>query len=166
MSSFHIRPRFEQILEAEANTLRAQIVDRVQAQGDRFEVKNFPGFVCLRIHENERHFWSPRLNLGIEALGPGQTVVRGVYGPNANVWSLFMLGYLIVGLLATFSGVVALCQWKIGVPIWGVWPFAAAIVVLIALYIVAQIGQKLGAQQTFTIHQAYEAAVHQHVEIH
>ncbi|MCB1226451.1 MAG: hypothetical protein KDK99_11615 [Verrucomicrobiales bacterium] len=166
MSSFHIRPRFEQTLPTSPDTLRAEIVRDFGTQADDFEVKDFPGFICLRIHEKNRHFWSPRLTLGLEDAGEGQTRIRGVYGPNANVWALFLYGYLIFGICAVFSGMLAGCQWVLKMPVWGAWPLGISVALLIALYVIAQTGQKLGVQQTFQIHQAYEAAVHKHVTIH
>ena len=166
MSSFHIRPRFEQVLEMDPDAVRTQIVSCLCEQGERFEVKNFTDFVCLRIHERDRHFWSPRLNLSLEANDSGKsTIVRGIYGPNANVWSLMLFSYLIVGFLGIIAGVIGLSQWMIGTTSWGFWLLGAAAVVLAILYLVAQVGQKLGAQQTFIIHQAYESAVGKPVEI-
>jgi hypothetical protein len=40
------------------------------------------------------------------------------------------------------------------------------LLILIGLYLLAQFGQKLGALQTFRLHQIYEAAMGRTVEIH
>ncbi len=148
-------------------TVRETIVERLSHETDRFEIKNFTDFVCLRIHEKDRHFWSPRLNLSLEsAEEPGKTIIHGIYGPNANVWSLMLFSYLIVGFLGIIAGVIAFSQWVIGTGTWGFWLLGVAGAILVALYLVAQVGQKLGAQQTFVIHQAYESAIGQPVEVH
>ena len=109
MSSFHIRPRFIQVVEADPDTLREQIISRITEKSDRFEIRSFPGFVALRITEEDRHFWSPRLNLSLEEVEQGKTQVKGLYGPNAHMWSLFLFSYLIlgfvaVGTLSSFAG--------------------------------------------------------------
>ncbi len=167
MSSFHIRPRFHQEVESNPETFRDQLVSRLRQQGDRFEIKSFPDFVCLRIHERDRHFWSPRLNLSLEPGEEGKTVVHGIYGPNANVWSLMLFSYLIVGFLGIIAGVIAFSHWMIGSgQTWGYWLLGIAVAGLLSLYLVAQVGQKLGAQQTFLLHQTYEAAVGKPVDIH
>ena len=166
MSSFRIRPVFSQTLDLGRAEVQERIVRAVETEGGgRFEVKNFPNFVCLRIREKDRHFWSPRLNLSIEETADGTTRIEGTYGPNANVWGLFLYGYLLIGTLGTFAGVFGFVQWMIGMRPWGLWILGGLGFLAAALYFTAQFGQKLGARQMFMIHQAYEAAIGTMVEI-
>lgn len=166
MSSFRIRPVFSQVVELGVEEVRERIVRAVESDGGgRFEVKNFPNFVCLRIREADRHFWSPRLNLSLEETDGGHTRIEGTYGPNANVWGLFLYGYLLVGTLGTFAAVLGFAQWMIGMRPWGLWILGVLLVLASGLYVTAQFGQKLGARQMFTIHQAYESAIGTMVEI-
>jgi hypothetical protein len=166
MSSFRIRPVFSQIVEFTPDETRQRIVQAVESDGDgRFEVKNFPNFVCLRIREADRHFWSPRLNLSLEETADGHTRIAGTYGPNANVWGLFLYGYLLMGTLGIFAGVFGFAQWMIGMRPWGLWILGGLMFLAAALYVTAQFGQKLGARQMFMIHQAYESAIGTLVEI-
>ncbi len=165
MSSFHIRPRFTQTVAMNEAAVREQIVSRVGREPDRFEIKNFPDFICLRIHPGDRHFWSPRLNLSLEQVEEGKTVIQGIYGPNANVWSLFLFSYLILGFLGFIAGVIGLSQWMIGTDPWGFWALGGAVGGIAILYLVAQFGQKLGVRQTFLLHQAYESAIGEPAEI-
>ena len=164
MSQFGFRPRFTQYLPLPVGEAVALAAAGLEAQDGGFEVKRFPGFICLRVPESERHFWSPRLNLSFHGHG-GETRVEGIYGPGANVWSLFLYGYLLAGSAALFSGCLGFAQVSLGLRAWGLWICAAAAIVLAALYLGAQFGQKLGAQQQFRLHQAYEAAVGARVEL-
>lgn len=166
MSSFRLRPRFTHVLAVGAQEARDKIVEKVKSDEARCEVKSFPGFVCLRIPESDRHYWSPRLNLSLDTNEEGHTVIQGTYGPNANVWSSFLYGYLLVGSVGLFSGILGACQSCLGMNPWGLWIFGAMLAIAIGMYLTAQFGQKLAAQQTFLLHQIYESAVGQHVEIH
>jgi hypothetical protein len=165
MSSFRIRPSFSQILDLGVEEARERIVDQVNREAERCEVKSFPGFICLRIPEQDRHFWSPRLNLSLDATEDGKTRVQGTYGPNANVWSLFLYGYLLSGSLGLFSGVLGFAQCMIGMWPWGLWIFGLMVAIAVGLYVFAQFGQKLGARQTFLLHRMYESAMGATVEI-
>ena len=49
---------------------------------------------------------------------------------------------------------------------WGLWIFWTLAGLAVILYLSAQMGQKLAAQQTFTLHQAYERATGQSIPIH
>ena len=142
------------------------IVEKVKQGPVEFEVKSFPGFICMRIPLAERHFWTPRLVLGLEESGGEKTRVQGTYGPNANVWSLYLYCYLIIGSGAIFSGTFGLCQQQLGMSAWGLWIFWTLAGLAVILYLSAQMGQKLAAQQTFTLHQAYERATGQSIPIH
>lgn len=96
----------------------------------------------------------------------GKTQLEGIYGPNANVWSLFLYDYLITGSLGLFSGILGFVQWNIGSTAWGLWIFRAILACAIGLYVMAQFGQKLGVTQTFRLHQTYESAMGRSPEIH
>ncbi len=165
MSSFRVRPRFRHVINLDLETTQRRIVDHLTAAESRCEVKKFPGYICLRIPEPDRHFWSPRLTLSIESAGDGKSVIEGIYGPNATVWSLFLYGYLIVGTLGVFAACIGLVQVMIDHTPSGLWVLGLMLAAATALYVVAQFGQKLGAQQTFLLHQAYESAMGQSVEI-
>jgi hypothetical protein len=85
MSSFGIRPRFTQTLDLGVVEAQARLARAVEDGAERCEMKVFPSFICLRIPEQDRHFWSPRLNLEFEGTEDGKTRIEGIYGPNANV---------------------------------------------------------------------------------
>lgn len=165
MSSFRLRPRFSHVLPFDVEAAREKIVQEAGRDAACCEVKSFPGFVCLRIPEADRHYWSPRLNLSLDAEGEGCTRVNGTYGPNANMWASFFYGYLIVGSLGLFSLILGGCQWVLEMRPWGLWVFAVMLAVAVGMYLTAQFGQKIGAQQTFKLHRIYESAVGQEVEI-
>ncbi len=166
MSSFGIRPHFSETLDLVPGEAQQRLVEKVETGADPCEVKNFVGYICLRIPEQDRHFWSPRLTLTLEATEDGRTRIEGIYGPNANVWSLFLYGYLLSGTFGLFSGIYGSVQWSLKLDPWALWIFGAMLGIALGLYLLAQFGQKLGAQQTFRLHQVYETAMGRKVEIH
>jgi hypothetical protein len=159
MSSFRLRPRFSHTVDLGMEDMRERLVRQAREDGDRCEVKCFPGYLTLRIPEADQHQWSPQLNLSLESDTPGKTRVEGTYGPNTNVWSAYLYAYLLVGTAGIFSGIFGACQWFIGETAWGLGVFALMVVLAVGLYILAQFGQKLAAQQTFLLHRVYEDAV-------
>jgi len=50
-----------------------------------------------------------------------RTRIRALYGPNANVWGLFIYGYLTTGSVAGFGGMFAAAQCVIGQAPCGFW---------------------------------------------
>lgn len=166
MSSFRVRPRFEQLVELTPDETRARILKSLAQRAPDFEVKDFPGFIGLHIAEGERRYWSPRLFLTLDATAEGATRIHGTYGPEIEVWGIFLYGYLITGLLGTFSGALGFAQRVVDSTPWGFWVTGSMAIIAGLLYLGAQFGQKLGAWQTFQLHQAFQAAVGAPVEIH
>lgn len=165
MSSFRLRPRFSHVIDADIETARHTIVSSAQQQADRCSVKSFPGYVSLHILEKDTHYWSPRLSLSLEPELEGKTRIDGTYGPHTDVWSAFLYGYMLVGLIGIFSGLLGACQLWLNMPAWGLWIATAMLIIAIGMYLLAQFGQKIGAQQTFLLHQIYEQAVGTTIEI-
>ncbi len=165
MSSFGLRPSFSHEVEQSLEAAQARLVARMQEAAPGFEIKSFPGFICLRIPERERHFWTPRLNLSLDAEGDGRTKVTGTYGPNATMWGSFLYGYLFLGCLGMFAGIFGYCQWRLGMTAWGLWIFWTTAAIGAGLYLAAQMGQKLAAQQTFTLHRIYEEAAERSITL-
>jgi len=165
MSSFRVRPRFVQTVPLTPSEIEDRVASALGERCHGCELKRFPGYLTLRIPEKEQHFWSPQLTLSLDPTEEGGTTISGIYGPKTNVWSMFLYGYLSVGTLATFTGIFGIAQWVVGAKAWGLLPFGIFLALAIALYLLAQFGQKLGARQTYTLHLAYEAAVGETVEI-
>jgi hypothetical protein len=166
MSSFRIRPQFTHTVDSSLAVTREQILRALAQQAPGFEVRAFPEFIAIHFAEGERRYWSPRLFLNLDTTEAGVTRIEGVYGPEMEIWSVFVYGYLATGLLGTFAGILGFAQRAVGAEPWGLWVLAAMLVVAVLLYLGAQLGQKLGAWQTFQLHRAYEAAVGRPADVH
>ncbi|MFN0130443.1 MAG: hypothetical protein ACKV19_27590 [Verrucomicrobiales bacterium] len=166
MSSFRIRPHIRESVDWDLGTAQERLVERLGRGGSRCVVMNFPGYLTLRIPDGEQHFWSPQLTISLEGTEDGQTRLEGLYGPNTSVWSMYLYGYLGLGTAGLFAGVFGISQWLAGTRPWALWILAGVAVGAIGFYVMAQLGQKLGAQQTFQLHQELEAALGRSVRIH
>jgi hypothetical protein len=165
MSSFRIRPRFAHTVELGPEATREKILRSLAAHSPGLEVKAFPQFIGLHIAAKDRRYWSPRLFLSLEPTPEGATHIEGIYGPEIEVWSVFLYGYLITGMLGTFSGIYGCAQLLIGETPAALYVTGSMAVIAGGLYLAAQLGQKLGAWQTFQLHQAYQTAIGRPAEI-
>ncbi|GAB5561534.1 MAG: hypothetical protein SynsKO_31810 [Synoicihabitans sp.] len=158
-SGFSIRPRFEQIVPTPIEQTREQLQHALESQPEGFEIKSNPGMIVVHIPERKRRRWSPRLQLGLDRTDSEKTLIAGVYGPEHEVWALFVLGYIATGLLAVFSGIYGGVQLFLKDEPWALWITGSMVVIAGVLYLLAQFGQKLGAWQTFQLHHAFEEAL-------
>lgn len=165
MSSFRIRPRFTQTVEFSLAETRERLLCAFAGHSPAYDIKVFPEFIGIHIADQDRRYWSPRLFLSLKSTTENTTLVEGIYGPECEIWSIFVYGYFVTGMLGTFSGILGFAQRHIDSYPWGLWVCGTMIVLAALLYLFAQLGQKLGAWQTFQLHQAYQTAVGLRAEI-
>lgn len=158
-SGFAIRPRFQQLVDLPEVSARSRIVETFESEPDDFEIRSMNEFVVVHMPEKVRKRWSPRLQLSLEDRGNDQTRIVGVYGPAHEVWAQYILGYIFIGSAALFSGIYGGVQIFLNQPPWALWITGAMLVIACFMYLGAQLGQKLGAWQTFQLHQAYQKAI-------
>lgn len=164
MSSFNMRPRFKHTVIAVQEELEKELLKGIKQKETTFVFNYLPGHLYIKIHPDEQHFWSPQLHLSFEQ-DQDQVIIRGLYGPNPTVWAIFFFGYVILGLLALFIGMWGLTKWSLGMDYTVLWIIPILGVLALMLYFSAQAGQKLGAQQMYDIHHAYEELTGNHVKV-
>lgn len=164
MSSFRIRPRFKHLVTKQVREVEDEIISAMDQTKEVYTAGFVQGHLYLLIPVKERHYWSPQLHLSTEQTDEG-TIIRGLYGPNPTVWGLFFFGYVTLGMAFFFIGFWGLSKWSLGQPSGILWalPFIAGAAMV--LYIIAQMGQKVGAEQMFRLHHFYEEIFEDKVHI-
>lgn len=97
----------------------------------------------IQVKTPDHPFWKPNLALRTEK-DEGNTVIRGIFGPNGDVWTLVMFLYFLLGI----SWMVLITLWFVGRQInstdytWAL-PVSIGVLVLIALlYFAVRMGHK------------------------
>lgn len=165
MTSFRLRPRFRHFSQMPPEAVQSHLQAHLDAPHAPCVSQGVPGFVVLKIPEPDRHYWSPQLTLTLEPEGEG-TLIRGLYGPNPTVWTMFMFAYIGIGTLALFVAIIGFSRVNLGLDAPILWALPILGGLALALYIVAQMGQKTGAEQTFRLHHFYEEALGAQVHVH
>lgn len=158
LSSFRVRPRFRVYVAANPTAVRTRLIATLAELPEGLVVRDFPGLIGLHITEDRRHYWSPRLLLNIDAQPDGTSCIEGVYGPETEVWSIFLYGYIFSGMIGIFSAIMGGAQILVSSIPWAFWITGAMVLMATGLYIAAQLGQKMGAWHTFQIHEVWRVA--------
>ena len=107
--------------------------------------------IDLQIRRSERRFWSPQLVVHVRQDADGRTSLTGHFGPNGNVWTMFMACYGFVVLSAIVMAFYGTAQMMMGSSAWAFWALPAAAVCVVLIYLAAGVGQRLGHDQTETL---------------
>jgi hypothetical protein len=154
MSSFRLRPRFKHRISGNQESLEHLIKEALEDH-ESFTSQHLPGHLVLKLRAGKRHNWSPQLQLSFEQDGE-HIIIRGLYGPNPTLWAIFFFGYLSLSILSLFVMVWGFSVWSLGKPATILYALPVFLVMAFLLYVGAQAGQKLGAQQMFDLHHFYE----------
>ncbi len=164
MSSFRIRPRFKHLTAEDKDAIEIRIKSALSLPEPVCNADILPGYINLKIGVKDKHFWSPQLNLTFEETEDG-TIIRGLYGPNPTVWAIFFFGYIICGITATIAAMWGFARYNLGMSAEILWVLPVISIFAIALYITAQMGQKIGAEQMYRLHHFYEDLIKDKVPI-
>jgi len=158
MSSFRIRPRFKLQVNDSIDLIQNNISTELKKENNQIRTNINNSFMTLQLPESDIHYWSPQLRLTLEENEEG-TLIRGLYGPKPSVWALFFYCYAAIGILGFFAGIYGLVQMSLDMPAPMLWALPVLAICSIILYLFSQTGQKLGAQQMFTLHNFFESAI-------
>ncbi len=163
MTSIRIRPRFKYYSLLSSTEIQEKIKTALLHE-DRCMAITRTNYVVIQIKPQHYHYWSPQLMLSLEPSEEG-TLVRGLYGPSPSIWLLFTFGYALIGFVAMIVLIIGTSRWSLGMaaPIFWLMPILG--LVAVGIYVLAQIGQKLGAEQLYVIHHFLENALNERVQV-
>lgn len=166
MTSIRTRPRFWHQSAQSIEQLKLNIKNYAgNHPSDGVSVMSYDQHCSFTISQSERHFWSPQLNLTFEENDDG-CIIRGRYGPSPTIWPFFLFGYGALGTSFVFIGLFGLSQLalKQSAPI--LWALPFLLIGILAIWLIGQFGQKIGAEHTFRIHRFVEDSVGERIHIH
>ncbi len=166
MSSIRIRPRFKLF----GNFSPEELIFRIKTcldkeETDLYAESLFTNFVVIKLREKQQRFWSPQLSLSIDKHEDG-CLIRGLYSPRPTLWSMYIFFYTGIGVGILFSGLYGLAKISLNLTAPILWLVPILLGLALILYLAAQAGQKLSAQQMFDIHHFFEKAIDKKVRIY
>lgn len=145
-----LRPRFRMELK-HSNQAILNAFETVKS--DEFKISRVDDHVFIRLPKYKQHFWSPQLHLEVNVIEPETSILRGLFGPNPNVWTMFMfLHFLVAGLFIAF-GIWCYTNWTLNNP-YGIQLGLTIMTVVIwfVLYFAGRFGRHQGKAE---MHQLY-----------
>ena len=145
--SIALRPRFE----VESKKTVAEILEKAkqlktELKAD-YQIKIIDEHLYFYFSKEKRKYYSPFLHLELEA-EEGKTKVKGLFGPEQLLWTLFMfLHFIIAGLFLVFA-MMAYTHWSLKQSVvLDVVVMTFMVVFWILLYVIARINREKGVPQ-------------------
>ena len=158
-----MRPRFEIEVALEREAVLGRMRARLDQELVRWHVALLNDQIEVSPHNQDLHFWSPYLKVRLEDNQHGNITLRGVFGPNINLWTFLLAIYAVCGLLGATGLLVAFSQWQLDVATSGLLLTSGCSLIASMVWIAAQIGQRFAQEQMQGIHafivETYEGAI-------
>ncbi|MFC2109967.1 GTP-binding protein [Bacteroidota bacterium] len=152
-----LRPRFQIDLKEDQQIILEKFEKHLKKNECPVKGKIVDGHIVLDVLKDENHFWSPQLHLEIEAANNNCSLLKGLFGPKPQVWTLFM--FVHFGLAVLFIGILisTYVQWTLKND------FTLSLIILITipiiwfmLYFAGRMGKKTGHDQMQKLHDFME----------
>lgn len=145
-ANLNIRPRIRQTIPLSQKELEERF-QLAAASQDLIKATPFVmGHSTFKINQQRSSYWTPELHISLEETEEG-TIIRGLFGPKPQVWTLFVLFYSIIGLAITIIGLYGLSLLFIenDAPI--LWTVPILVLLLLSIYATSWYGKKLGSHE-------------------
>lgn len=154
-----VSPRFEILLDCPEQAVVDSLERTLRAPGCESSGWVKWPYAELTVPDDQRRPWSPRLQVSMVALDEGGTRLRCVFRPEPGVWTGFVFGQSVLGILILSAGSVGVAQWTIGQRGTAMIGVAIGVVLSLLLYVGAMAGQSLGAEQMRTLRRVFDGAL-------
>jgi Na+/melibiose symporter-like transporter len=153
-SDIHLRPRFKMEFNESNQNLLSKFKTNLEEKNCKYCSKIVDSHIIIDVPVEENHFWSPQLNIEIEKVDENKSIVKGLFGPKPQVWTLFMFFHFAVAVAFIGFLVMAYVQWSLKTDN----SFALLMIVLlpilwIFMYFLGRIGKKTGHKQMDELHE-------------
>ena len=145
-NNLRIRPRFRKEVSDTPEIVKDKIKTALEKNSAICTGKIVDSHVIFKIPVGQQHYWSPQLTLDLEPK-TGGSLIRGLYGPKPGVWTMFVFFYSAIGFLTMMGLIFGLSQMTLKMDPYGLWSVPIGGILLIGLFIISKIGQRLGQEQ-------------------
>jgi len=145
-NTLRVRPRFRFKLNVSQADAKEKILKALEGDRASWNGKIVDNHVIIKVPQDQQHYWSPQLSLELEQQEE-TTLVRGLFGPKPGVWTMFVFFYSAFGFLTLMGLIFGLSQMMLKMEPYGLWSVPVGTILLVGLFIISKIGQRLGQEQ-------------------
>ncbi|WP_299062726.1 GTP-binding protein [uncultured Polaribacter sp.] len=149
-----LRPRFSINLKENSEELLKRITLYLNSDACTYRSRVVDGHIFVDIPKNKSHFWSPQLHFEIEKIDENSSILKGLFGPKSQVWTLFMFVHFVVAILFLGFAVFTYVRYRLEESLF----FPITILVALPfiwmlLYFLGSLGKETGKGQMKELHE-------------
>ncbi|OEJ99099.1 GTP-binding protein [Flavivirga aquatica] len=107
-----LRPRFKIEIPRNNKSVLSDF-ENTKITQSKFIVSRVDDHVFIRFPKHKQRFWSPQLHLQINEINKESCMLRGLFGPNPTVWTLFIFLHFMIAVLFIAFGIWTYTKWSL-----------------------------------------------------
>jgi len=153
-NEFFLRPRFKMDFNESQQKIITKFKENLNQKSCKYCSKIVDGHIIIDVPERENHFWSPQLNIEVVEADKNKAIVKGLFGPKPQVWTLFMFIHFVMAFAFMAFAIMAYVQWNLKSEYSFVLTMLFVVPVLwFVMYFLGRLGKKKGHNQMDELHQ-------------
>jgi hypothetical protein len=152
-SEVFLRPRFKIDFDKSESDLMDSFKTNLSNGDCKYCSKIVDGHIVIDVPKEECHFWSPQLTIEIVKGETTTSVVKGLFGPKPQVWTLFMFLHFAVGITFVVFLTLLYVRWSFEEPL--LFPIIMVIalpIIWVVFYFIGRWGRRQGKLQMEELH--------------
>lgn len=153
-SDVFLRPRFKMNFDESQQKLIEKFKDNLKDVDCKYCTKIINEHIVIDVPVEENHFWSPQLNIEIQKVEKNKAIVKGLFGPKPQVWTLFMFIHFAMAVAFIGFSIMAYVKWALKSD----YTISLILVVIVPIlwgimYFLGTVGKKTGRKQMNELHE-------------
>lgn len=125
-----------------------------------FSIKVNDMHIWFHIVGAKKYYYTPHLHLELEDHRESGTHIRGLFGPDPTLWTLFMFLHFVVAGIFLIFGMMAYSNYTMRLPIfWNIFTMGIMVGVWFMLYVIARQIRERGLDQMHELEALMEKAL-------
>ncbi|ARV15384.1 hypothetical protein [Polaribacter sp. SA4-12] len=152
-SEVFLRPRLKIDLKDGSEEILERFSNEFKSDDCRFLGNIVDGHVFISVSKKDEHFWSPQLHLEIIGKTRRTSLLKGLFGPKPQVWTLFMFIHFVIGI--SFFGFAIMLFSKLSLKESILLPLIMMVFLplfWVLLYFLGKVGRATGKDQMKDLH--------------
>ena len=147
-----LRPRFRYYIPQEQSEIAKSFKNAFAKDDCIFRGSTLDYHISVDFIKSKRHFWTPQMDLNLEKYEDG-TLIRGLIGPRAAIWTVFMFFYTLAGLLGLGGVIIGSTQLSMNEYPAALWLIPFSLAIFLVVYLLGQTGKRIGSSDSVQLHE-------------
>jgi hypothetical protein len=144
----YLRPRFKLNYDLNHQEIISKFKNKFSSEKCTYYHKISDGHIIIDLPKDENHFWSPQLNIEIIEVSENKSLVKGLFGPKPQIWTMFMFIHFVLAFAFIGFSIAAYVKWSLKTDYtFFLGMIFFPIIAWFAMYFLGRLGKKKGQNQ-------------------